>query len=65
MADRKTTDNTALTASNAVDTDVYMIVDVSDTTDAPSGTNKKMTVDETARLYNQAGADLFLYYNFY
>lgn len=44
MADRKITGHTAITAAQ-VDTanDVIEIVDVSDTTDAASGTNKKMT----------------------
>lgn len=66
MADRKLTDSTAITAAQ-VDTanDLIMVLDKSDTTDAASGTNKKMTADELAILLNQAGADLFNYYNFY
>lgn len=52
-ADRKTTDHTAITAAQ-VDTanDLFEIVDVSDTTDSASGTNKKMTVKEATALFN-------------
>ncbi|HNA14741.1 MAG TPA: hypothetical protein PKV24_21420 [Cyclobacteriaceae bacterium] len=51
MADRAITGHTAITASQ-VDTanDLFEIVDVSDTTDAPTGTNKKMTVAEVKKL---------------
>lgn len=50
MADRKITGHTAITAANVADTDVFEIVDVSDTTDAATGTNKKMTVAELKQL---------------
>lgn len=51
MADRKITGHTAITAAQ-VDpaADVFEIIDISDTTDAASGTNKKMTVAEVKRL---------------
>lgn len=53
MADRKITGHTAITAAD-VDpaNDVIEIVDISDTTDAASGTNKKMTVAESESLFN-------------
>lgn len=43
MADRRITSHTALTAANSAANDVIEIVDVSDPTDNPTGTNKKMT----------------------
>lgn len=43
-AERKVSDMTALTAANAVGADLLPIVDVSDTTDAATGTNKKFTL---------------------
>jgi hypothetical protein len=50
MADRKITGHTALTAANAAVGDLIEIVDISDPTDAASGTNKKMTVTELRKL---------------
>jgi len=46
---RKVTDNTAITGANSATGDLFMIVDVSDTTDAATGTNKKIT---RAELWN-------------
>jgi hypothetical protein len=46
MADTKVSDLTALTGVNAAGGDLATIVDISDTTMAASGTNKKMTLDE-------------------
>lgn len=56
MADRKITGHTAITAAQ-VDpaADVFEIVDTSDTTDAASGTNKKMTVAEAKIALAQYG----------
>lgn len=66
MATRKLTDSTAITAAEVVPADdLVMVLDKSDTTDAASGTNKKMTADELEIYMNKAGADLFLYFNFY
>lgn len=66
MADRKITGHTAITAAEIVPAAVFIeVVDTTDTTDAASGTNKKMTADEMEIYMNKAGADLFLYYNFY
>jgi hypothetical protein len=50
MADRKTTDHTAITAANVAVGDVFEIVDISDTTDAATGTNKKITSVELKKL---------------
>lgn len=46
MADTKSSALTALTGANLAATDLLMAVDVSDTTMAASGTNKKMTAAE-------------------
>lgn len=46
MADQKITDLTALTGANAASTDLAVLVDVSDTTMAATGTNKKITLAE-------------------
>lgn len=43
MADQKITDLTALTGANTATGDVFVLVDVSDTTMAASGTDKKIT----------------------
>lgn len=68
MADRKITGHTAITAAE-VDpaADVIEVVDTSDTTDAASGTNKKMTAAQLTTFIQKydAGGNLFLYYNFY
>ena len=48
MADTKITDLTALTGANVATTDPLVIVDVSDTTMAPSGTTKKIASSELA-----------------
>jgi hypothetical protein len=60
MADRKLTDSPAITAAD-VDpaNDLIMVVDKSDTTDAASGTSKKMTGDqlEICLLYTSDAAD--------
>ena len=52
MADRKITGHTAITAANVANTDVFEIVDVSDTTDAATGTNKKITAAEAESLFS-------------
>lgn len=47
MADRKLSASTAITGSNvAPASDYFMVLDVSDTTDAASGTNKKILAQE-------------------
>lgn len=46
MPDRKITDLTALTGANTAAGDLFVVVDVSDTTMAASGTDKKITRDE-------------------
>lgn len=46
MADQKATDLAALTGANAADGDLVTVVDVSDTSMAGTGTNKKMTLVE-------------------
>lgn len=47
MADRKLTSSTAITGANvAPATDIFMVVDISDTTDSASGTNKKILAQE-------------------
>jgi len=48
MTDKKITDLTALTGSSVATGDLFVIVDVSDTTMAATGTDKKMTSAETA-----------------
>lgn len=48
MPDTKITDLSALTGAGAATGDLAVVVDVSDTTMAASGTNKKMTLDELA-----------------
>lgn len=48
MADTKITDLTALTGADSASTDIAVVVDVSDTSAAASGTNKKMTLAELA-----------------
>jgi len=48
VANRRITDHTALTGGNTASTDLIEIIDVSDTTDAATGTNKKQTIAEHA-----------------
>ena len=48
MADQKITDLTSLTGAGSASTDLAVVVDVSDTTMAASGTDKKMTLTELA-----------------
>lgn len=56
MADRKITGHTAITAANLdKDTDQFEVVDVSDTTDAATGTNKKITPTEVQNLATELG----------
>jgi len=43
MADKKITDLTEITFDQLSDSDVFVIVDISDTTMASSGTTKKIT----------------------
>ena len=52
MADRKITAHTAITAAQVADTDVFELVDISDTTDAASGTNKRITALEEKKRVN-------------
>jgi hypothetical protein len=46
MADAKITDLTAITGANTATGDLFVVVDVSDTTMAASGTNKKITLQQ-------------------
>lgn len=46
MPDRKITDLTSITGANTATGDLFVLVDVSDTTMAASGTDKKITRDE-------------------
>lgn len=48
MPDTKITDLTAITGANTASGDVFVVVDVSDTSMAGSGTNKKITRAELA-----------------
>ncbi len=48
MADTKTTDLAVITGDAVASTDDFLMVDISDTTMAASGTDKKMTAIETA-----------------
>jgi hypothetical protein len=54
----KLTDYTALTGANAAGTDIIEVVDISDTTMAASGTNKKMTLAEMIAYIKLAGGAL-------
>lgn len=63
MAKRKTTELTTITAASLAAGDWFPVVDVSDTTDSPTGTNKKLAKSElaeaagvTAHLANGTGA---------
>lgn len=49
MSDEKTTNLSSITGANLADNDLVMVVDVSDTTMAATGTNKKVTLDEFAQ----------------
>ncbi len=44
--DRRVTDDTVIVGANVNVADLFDLVDVSDTSDAPTGTNKKITVGE-------------------
>lgn len=59
MANRKVTDSSAIAAA-AVDStnDQFMLVDVSDTTDSASGTNKKISPDEAKILLAKTDAEI-------
>lgn len=46
MADQKITDLTSITGANTATGDLFVVVDISDTTMAASGTDKKITRDE-------------------
>ncbi len=48
MAKRKTTELTTITAASLAAGDWFPVVDVSDTTDSPTGTNKKIAKSELA-----------------
>ena len=48
MAKRKTTELTTITAAALADGDWFPVVDVSDTTDSSTGTNKKIAKSELA-----------------
>lgn len=48
MANKKTTELTATTAAALADGDLFLVVDVSDTTDATTGTPKKLPKSELA-----------------
>ena len=64
MADTKISGLTALTGANAVSGDLLTIVDVSDTTMAATGTNKKITLTELQSAPVSAGtANGVLYLN--
>lgn len=56
MADTKITDLTALTGASVASTDLLVIVDVSDTTMAASGTDKKITATELATAVTTLGS---------
>jgi hypothetical protein len=64
MADTKISGLTALTGANAVSGDLLTIVDISDTTMAATGTNKKITLTELQKAPVSAGtANGVLYLN--
>jgi hypothetical protein len=48
VADQKVSDLASITGANTAAGDLFMLVDVSDTTMAASGTNKKITRTELA-----------------
>lgn len=56
MADTKISALTALLGASAASTDLAVVVDVSDTTMAASGTNKKMTLAELATAITTIGS---------
>lgn len=56
MADRRVTQDTAILGANVADDDLWDVVDVSDSTDAATGTNKKIRTDE-ARVALAGGGD--------
>lgn len=49
MTDRRVSEDTAILGSGVATGDLFDLVDVSDTTDAASGTNKNITADEVAK----------------
>lgn len=55
MADQKTSDLSALTGTSVAAGDLFPVVDVSDTTMAASGTNKKLTSAELRAFLRQYG----------
>ncbi len=57
MADQRITDLSPITGPQVAANDVFVLVDVSDTSMAPSGTNKKLT---KAELGNRLTLDGFL-----
>jgi hypothetical protein len=56
VADQKVSDLASITGANTAAGDLFMLVDVSDTTMAASGTNKKITRDELASAVGGGGA---------
>ena len=56
MADTKITDLASLTGAGSASTDLAVVVDVSDTTMAASGTDKKMTLAELATAITTHGS---------
>lgn len=49
MANKRISELTSITGANLADADLLVVVDVSDTTMASSGTNKKITMSELAK----------------
>lgn len=60
MANRKISEGTSLTGANAATGDLLPIVDVSDTTDAASGTTKAMTLAEMIQAIKTLGVGLVI-----
>lgn len=58
MATKKITEFTTIVGANVATTDLLEIVDVSDTTLAPTGTNKKLTVAELFQFFVAATTNL-------
>ena len=56
MADTKISDLTAITGPGTASGDLFLVVDVSDTTMAASGTDKKITKAEMLTIFEAAGA---------
>lgn len=55
MADRKITQLAPITGANLAAADVFVLVDVSDLSMGPTGTNKKIAKSEVDTLYDSAG----------